>query len=285
MSTPTIQILYDPQGLEDKADKQQSITVNNTSEYVKIYKLISEKFDKNMSIKVIVKNPTVFAWLSKLVNTYPNTRIDIISVNPRLLLAEKWNFEIPDEIRDEDILQLNLLGFEGERKSYTNFTDFILSKFLSPTLNSEKLPLDDLSNLSKDLSSDNAKRNFDKPLVQREFGKKIESWMTKSNNEDEREIASMIFQNPQGFRKALSQYAILSNYPTEAGERAIGKIFVTFKNRGIIAKNIEIDSDSIQQLRVILKYFLTPNFIITYLILTCYRSLAGVVVLLLKNSK
>ena len=64
--------------------------------------------------------------------------------------------------------------------------------------------------------------------------------MTRTKSEDEREIAAMLFQNPHGLQTALSQYAILANYPTEAGERAMGKIFLTIKNLGIIAKNIEI---------------------------------------------
>ncbi len=260
MSTPKIQILYDPQGLEDTTEKQPSTTITNISEYVNTYKLISEKLDANASIKVIVKNLTVFTWLSKLIYTYPQETIEIKEVKPRMLLAEKWGFEIPDEVHDEDIIQLNLLGFEGERKSYSNFTDFILSKFVSPTMNTENLPLDDLSNLATSLSSNNAKRNLDKPLVQREFGKKIESWMTRAKSENEREIAAMLFQNPQGLRTALSQYAILANYPIEAGERAMGKIFLTIKNLGLIAKHLKIDSDSSQAAASSIGIFLNSEF-------------------------
>lgn len=116
MSTQKIQILYDPQGLEDIQEKPPSITVTSVSEYVRTYKLISDSLNENRPVKIIVKNPTVFAWLSKLNDKYPQEIIEIKEVKPRLLLAEKWGFNIPDEVRDEEIIELNLLSFVPDRK-------------------------------------------------------------------------------------------------------------------------------------------------------------------------
>src|SRR3990170_2249789 len=222
MSTYKIQILYDPQGIEDIQDKPPAITVTSVSEYVKTYKLIADSLNENRSVKIIVKDPTVFAWLSKLNEKCTQKPIEIKEVKPRLLLAEKWGFSVPDEVRDEEIVELNLLNFSADRNSHKDFTDFILSKFVSPLTTPENLPLENLSNLAISLSADDIKRNLNKPLVQREFARKIESWMKNAKSEDEREIVDMLLQNPQGLRISLCQFAILSNYPKEAGERALG---------------------------------------------------------------
>ena len=260
MSTQKIQILYDPQGLEDIQEKPPSITVTSVSEYVRTYKLISDSLNENRPVKIIVKNPTVFAWLSKLNDKYPQEIIEIKEVKPRLLLAEKWGFNIPDEVRDEEIIELNLLSFVPDRKTSTDFTNFILSKFISPIMNSENIPLENLSSLATSLSSDNVMRNLNKPLVQREFVRKIESWIKNAKSEDEREIVDMLLQNSQGLRISLSQFAILANYPIEAGERAIGTIFLTFKNLGLLAKNIEIDRGAIQTAAGNIEIFLNTRF-------------------------
>jgi hypothetical protein len=97
-------------------------------------------------------------------------------------------------------------------------------------------------------------------LVRREFSKKIESWLENAKSEEEREIVEMLLDNPKSLLGALSAYAILANYPSEAGKRAIGKLFDTFKNLNLTPVKIQIDNATTQAALSNIEIFINSRF-------------------------
>lgn len=258
MTTQKIQILYDPQCLEDTDEQTQSLTVMNISGYVKTYKFISNSLAAGQSAKILVRDKTVFTWLSKLRDNYPE-QIGAEEVTPRRLLEEKWAFTVPDEVSNEEVIELNLLTLPKEENIKT-FSDFILQKFVSPAAVSTNIPMERISSLVSALESENIKNNLNKQLVKREFMSKVENWIENAKTEPERELADLLIEDTDGLQTALSQYAILANYPPEVGQRAIGKLFTVFKVFKINTSAIQIKNDGKQTAINNIEIFLNSEF-------------------------
>ena len=84
--------------------------------------------------------------------------------------------------------------------------------------------------------------------------------MKNAKSQYEKEIADLLFQNPQGLRTSLSQYAILANYPDELGERTIGPNFQTFRKLGLNPKNLDINHEDIQTVAANIEIFLNSRY-------------------------
>ncbi len=128
MSNGKTSIHYDPQGIEDAQDTSATV-VCSTSDYVRAYKLTIESLKAKNAAKIIVRDPTVYAWLSKLKEKYSETTLEVKEIRPSTLLAEKWGFKIPPDVTDQEVVELNLLSLAVEKGSYPSFTDLVLSKF------------------------------------------------------------------------------------------------------------------------------------------------------------
>jgi len=259
MNDTRILIHYDPQGLEETEDPNTTM-IHDISDYVKGYKLIIDCLKSKKAIKIVVKNPTVFAWLQKLTAKYGEATLEFKEVMPSTLLAEKWGFSIPNDVTEEEIIELNLLNLQVQRETGLTFTDFILSKFISPMMRSETTPLEDLPKITVSICKDEVQANLRRNLVQREFERKIESWLRRAKSEQEREVIELLWQNPKGLEKALSIYAVLENYPKEVGERASGNIFNSIKKLGLNPASIAIDSTEIDAAVNNIEIFLNSEF-------------------------
>ena len=134
-----------------------------------------ESLKAKNTAKIIVKDPTAYAWLNKLKEKYSETTLEVKEIRPSTLLAEKWGFTIPPDVTDQEIVELNLLGLAVEKDSYPSFTDFILSKFVSTIMCSETTPLENLSNLVAAICTDEVQASLQRHLIRREFERKIES--------------------------------------------------------------------------------------------------------------
>lgn len=258
MNVQKIQILYDPQSLEVFNEQPLTKTVINISEYVKTYQFILDSIAVDQPAKVLVRDKTVFAWLSKLRDKYPDA-IELKEVTPRKLLEQRWSFIVPDEVLNEEIIELNLLTYPKEENIKT-FSEFILQKFVSPAAISQNLPIERIPSLVSALETENVKNNLNKQLVKREFIRKVEKWIENAKNEPEKEFADLLIEDVDSLQTALSQYAILANYPPEVGQRTIGKLFLLFKTFKINASAIQIKNDSKQTAINNIEIFLNSTF-------------------------
>jgi len=259
MSDLKICIYYDPQGIEDTQDTS-TMVVNSTSDYVKAYKSTTECLKAKKAAKIVVKDPTVFAWLSKLKEKYSGTVIEVKEIRPSTLLAEKWGFKVPPDVTDQEVVELNLLNFSVEKGYYLSFTDFILSKFVSPIMCSETTPLKELYDLVEMICTDEVQTNLQRHLIQREFERKIENWLKNAKNEHEKEVIESLIQSPKELKRALSLYAVLANYPKEVGERAAGNIIYAIKTLGLLPAHIKVDRKDVEKAVNNIEVFLNSQF-------------------------
>lgn len=259
MKDRKICIHYDPQGIEENQDMSTTI-IYDTSGYVKGYKLIIDCIKSRNTTKVVVKNPTVFAWLRKVSEKYGEATLEIKEIRPCTLLAEKWGFVIPSDVTDEEVIELNLLSLRVERTPDLTFTDFILSKFVSPMMCSETMPLENLSKLTTSICKDEVQVHFQRRLVQKEFERKIESWLKGAKGEHEKEVIDLLWQKPKELKRALSLYAVLANYPKEVGERAAGRFFHSIKKLGLSSGSIIPDKAEINTAVNNIEIFLNSEF-------------------------
>ena len=259
MSNEKTSIHYDPQGIEDTQDTSVTV-VYSTSDYVKAYKLTIESLKAKNAARIIVKDPTAYAWLSKLKEKYSETALEVKEIRPSTLLAEKWGFNTPPDVTDQEIVDLNLLNFAVEKGSYPSFTDFILSKFVSPTMCSETTPLENLPNLVATICADEVQANLQRHLIRREFERKIENWLRNAKAEHEKEVIEYLLQDPKELKRALSLYAVLANYPNEVGERAAGKIIHAIKTLRLVPASIKVDRTDIETALNNIEIFLNSQF-------------------------
>jgi hypothetical protein len=259
MSDRTICIYYDPQGIEEIQDASTTI-ISDTSDYVRTYKAITDCLKSQGSMKVVIRNPTVFAWFRKLSDKYGEESVEIKEVTPCTILAEKWGFSISADVTDEEIIELNLLNFAVEKIPNLTFTDFILSKFVSSLMCQETIPVETISQLTSSICKGEFQTNLQRPLVQKEFERKIETWLKNAKSEYESELIELLCQNPKALKKALSLYAVLANYPREVGERAAGNNFQILKQLGLNPLDIIIDPAEIDTGINNIKIFLNSEF-------------------------
>jgi hypothetical protein len=254
-----VYIRYDPQGIEDVQDASTTV-VNEISDYIKVYKLILDYLEYKNTTKIIIRNPTVFAWTRKLGKKYGETALEIKEVRPSTLLEERWGFTIPHDVTDEEIIELNLLDLQVEKTPDLTFTDFILSKFVSPIICSATLPYENISKIVEALCKNEIKLQIQKGLVRKEFERKIENWLKGAKEEHEKEIIDLLWQKPNDLKRALGLYAVLAKYPKEVGERAIGSIFRSIKKLELNPSSIVLESVDIDTAINNIEIFLNSEF-------------------------
>ncbi|MGD0496186.1 MAG: hypothetical protein ABSB28_09140 [Candidatus Bathyarchaeia archaeon] len=259
MSNGKASIHYDPQGIED-TQETSTMVVYSTSDYVRAYKLATESLKAKNAVRIIVKDHTAYAWLSKLKEKYSETNLEVKEIRPSTLLAEKWGFNIPPDVTDQEVVELNLLNFAMEKISYSSFTDFVLSKFVSAMMCSETTPLENLSNLVAAICADEVQANLQRDLIQREFERKLENWLKNAKDEYEKEVIEYLLQDPKGLKRALSLYAVLANYPNEVGERAAGKVIHAVKKLRLVPSSIKVDRADIETTINNIEIFLNTQF-------------------------
>ena len=259
MSNRKTTIHYDPQGIEDTQDNLVTI-VDSTSDYVKAYRSATESLKSGKAAKIVVRDATVFAWLSKLKETYSEQILEVREIKPNTLLAEKWGFKIPQDVTEQEIVELNLLNFAVEKGSYSSFTDFVLSKFVSTLMCFETAPLENLSNLVAAICTEEVQTNLQRQLVRKEFERKLEDWLRTAESEHEKEVIECLLRNPKELKRALSLYAVLANYPNEVGERAAGKIIYAIKKLRLAPSSIKVDRPDIEPAISNIEIFLNTQF-------------------------
>lgn len=259
MSNRKTCVYYDPQGIEDSQDTS-TIVVYSTSDYVKAYKSATEFLKTKKAAKIVVRDPTVYAWLSKLKEKYSETVLEVKEIRPSTLLAEKWGFKIPPDVTDQEVVELNLLNFAVEKGSYPSFTDFVLSKLVSPMMCSDTTPLENLSNLVAAICTEEVQANLQRHLIQREFERKIENWLKNAKDEHEKEVIEYLLQDPKELKRSLSLYAVLANYPKEVGERAAGKVIYAIKTLRLVPSSIKVDRADIETAVNNIEIFLNSQF-------------------------
>jgi len=241
-----ISIINDNFKLGDTKDK---LVIDSIFNYVDVYAQIVSALHNNVSLDVLIRNSTCFAWLSRFKEQYGSEYIKIYINTPRNILKQKWNLQtLPDDITDRQILDANLLKLEITPKKGENFQNIILEKFYSSFLTYLELPISRLTDLLNDLVKDKKLQNNRKTfLVYQQYEKRFDEWAAKAKDDDIIVLIENIKSNPENIRIELMKYKLVKNYPREISEHVLGERYNTFQKLNLDLKNLSIEEVKVER--------------------------------------
>lgn len=242
-----ISIINDSFKLGDTKDK---LVIDSVFNYVDVYAQIVSALYNDVSLGILVRNSTCFAWLSRLKEHYGSEYIKIYINTPRNILKQKWNLQIlPDDITDRQILDANLLKLEISPKRGENFQNIILENFYSSFLLYSEFPTSKLTDLLDDLLKDKKLQNSRKIfLVYQQYEKRFDEWVEKAKDDDIIVLIGNIKSNPENIRIELMKYKLVKNYPREIGEHILGERYDTFQKLNLDLKNFSIEEAKVEEI-------------------------------------
>lgn len=225
------------------ANEKSGIFINEISEYVDIYSKIADSIHNNSQLKVIVRDPTCFKWLSKLKDLYGDTNIEIWKNNPREALMRKWHLAyLPENVSDRDILEINLLELKITPKEGETFENIILENFYSSILTHKEFPIYKLINLLEELVVNNKwETHKNKPIVVKQYKSRLDEWLKNSKKEEYNTIIENLKNNPVSLYQKLMNLKLLNSYPNRIGESVLGSDFNIYKKLNLDLSNLVID--------------------------------------------
>jgi len=241
-----ISIINDNFKLGDTKDK---LVIDSVFNYVDVYAQIVDALYNDVSLDVLVRNSTCFAWLSRLKEQYGSEYIKIYINTPRNILKQKWNLQtLPDDITDRQILDANLLKLEITPKRGENLQNIILEKFYSSFLTYLELPISRLTDLLNDLVKDKKLQNNLKTfLVCQQYEKRFDEWTEKAKDDDIKDLIENIKSSPENIRIELMKFKLVKNYPREISEHVMGERYNTFQKLNLDLKNLSIEEAKVER--------------------------------------
>ncbi len=251
-----VKLIFDSYKLYNEINKN-IILVENISDYVDVYIQIVNAIHNDIPIKVIVRNPTCFKWLSRIKAQYGDERIEIKENTPREVLKHRWNLQcLPNEIEDRHILEAKLLELKIVPKEGESFQDIILENTCSDLLTYPELPISKLIELLDDLASDRWQDKQKILLIFQQYEKRLEEWEEKTKEKEIKELIENIKKNPKDIRRKLINYKLIKNYPNEVGERALGENYHTFQKLSLDLESLVVERSKAEKAIAEIEFFL-----------------------------
>ena len=216
-----MRILYDPEHLVSLAGEK---SISNISEYVGVYARILESLRTNQDFRLVVHHQTVYQWLKNLSLRYPQGTIVFETMDARQALAQNWGLSLPDNVRNEEILESNLLQLDLEAQPGQDFADLLLAHFYGPPFSAKTYPFTQLPKLFQAVDPEKWQANSGNHLLKRTFSQRVEEWKNNARSSEQRQLIEWFATDPTELHELLMQYRVLRSYP-EIGENLLGEIF------------------------------------------------------------
>ena len=84
-------------------NQEATVQVEQLSDYLHVCLLLRDAFFTGKRVSIVVHQPTVAVWLSRLAMAYGDERITLRHYTPRDALIERWRLTIPSSVSDEGI--------------------------------------------------------------------------------------------------------------------------------------------------------------------------------------
>jgi hypothetical protein len=205
------------------------LLVERDEDYVRACRELSGKGSSSTGLKVWVRSKNHFAWLRDFVEQIGSPAI-FGEKTPRLVLAEKWNIQLPDWLTDADILDQGLLSIDFKpQKEKTSFRNRLLVHLLGSAFQQDVFNANDLVEVIKALVSANAKAAFKQyPALHRSLKSKCISWAQSSKETWVKNLCSRLPENTVEIWQWLSFWACLHGYPEKLLEYVLAPEQVLF---------------------------------------------------------
>jgi hypothetical protein len=213
------------------------LLVERDEDYVRACWELSAKGASASGLKVWVRSKNHLAWLRDFVEQIGCPAI-FDEKTSRLVLAEKWNVQIPDWLTDADVLDQDLLESDVQpQKEIASFSSRLLVYFLGAAFKQNAFNTNDLVDIIKALVSDEAKAAFKKyPIMNRSLEAKCETWAKSSNEEWVKSICIRLSENTNEIWQWLSLWTCLHSYPEKLLE------YVLAPEQVLIVRDIPVEA-------------------------------------------
>jgi hypothetical protein len=221
--------------------------VKDISDYVDGYAHILGAIKKDTDSIVVVQNKYCFNYFKKMAKQYAG----IVEVKEhsirQFLLNALDNIYIPEYVKDEDIIQSNLIN-EVDKLSFhkgMNFEDNYLNNYLGSFFTFEKFPFNKIVSFLDNLDFDLMKTIKKSKLLKKVYQRKLRDWEEGCKEEYEKNIINLFKINPKQLYENISAYLILENYPVDLKLEVIGAISkdikkLKLKNSPFLIKGMDL---------------------------------------------
>jgi len=237
-----IRILNDPEHLVLLTEEK---TVSNISNYVEVYAHLLTTLQSKQDLQLVVRHQTVYQWLKNLASRYPQGTFIFETLDARQALVQKWGVSLPDDVRNEEILEAGLLEIDiPKAQPGQDFADLLMTYFYGPLFSTKIFPFTQLPQLFQALDSKKWQDNRANPLLARTFHQRIESWKSQARSSEQRQLIEWFAQDPDALQELLMQFRVLQNYPS-LGETLLGEIFSVLR-----ALKLQLEDLVIEETRI-----------------------------------
>jgi len=193
---------------------QDVLFVKSDADYVHACRELSVTGSSASDLKVWVRSKNHIAWLRDFTEQIGCPAI-FSEKTPLLILAEKWNVQLPDWLTDTEVLNQDLLNMDVEsQEKQTSFSNRLLVHLLGSAFQQDVFNANDLVNVIKMLVSADAKAALKEyPALRRSLESKCERWAQGSKEAWVKNVCSRLFENTDEIWQWLSLWACLHDYP------------------------------------------------------------------------
>jgi hypothetical protein len=189
------------------------LLVDQDADYVRACHILTQRRDSDSDQKIWVRSKNHFAWLRDFTGQIA-CPAHFEEKTPRVVLAEQWNVDIPDWLRDADVLDHHLLEIKVASQKSMRFETRYLSHFLGAAFDKHVLSSTELVSVIMGLVNDDGKAAFkEHPLLGRCLKSKCQLWAEKSGKAWVKKICTRLYEDAANVWHLLSLWTILHGYP------------------------------------------------------------------------
>ena len=247
-----IHIVYDTQNLiTNTSDK----TIRSVGEYPAAYSSISIALQSNTDLKLVVFHSTVFQWIKNLSQRYPQGTFVFETLDARQAFAQKWGQALPDDLRNEEILESGLLQLDLHGQPGQDFSDLLLVHFYAPLFSAKTFPFTQLPQLFQAVDAATWQANRANLLLARTLHQRFKTWKNRANSAEQRQVIEWFAADPGALETTLMQFRVLRAVPG-LGETLLGDRYAILSALKLPLQDLPVDATRIPE---------TVNQVICYL--------------------
>ncbi|MDD3580047.1 MAG: hypothetical protein PHW74_03380 [Desulfobacca sp.] len=206
----TIEISY----ISDLAEILPDVLlVSNDYDYLRACQELALVADAQSVQRIWVRHKSHFLWLQHFTGQIGLT-CNFSEKTPRLLLAAKWQVELPDWLDDATVRSQKLLRVEIVPGLAPGFVKAMLKHFLGPVWGTEALEADNLAAILVSLTRPEMKEPFrNYPILRRCVEEQAKMWAENTKHPWVQTICPRLAHDPENLWKELTLWGLTAGYP------------------------------------------------------------------------
>ena len=230
----------------------ETLVVQNDADYVLAAQVIRDCAEQNKTARIWVRKKAHYNWLQAYVESVA-LQVAFAEKTPRLILADAWQVTIPDWLKDEQVLDQNLLTLQLPDQHPADFTSAMLEIFLGKPFIKDQISIEDIPNLLSVAFPEKQTLLGKYPVLGQCFEEKCLKWEEHSILSWTKAVCAFLQNEPESFWHDLSLWVLLSNYPEKLlgyvispHQMALVQQLAPEKLAGIELHGVALDEASLQ---------------------------------------